>query len=194
MDTGLQGSADLFRLLHMTFQDDWNPEPAEKTLDQRPGDGASTFRIGGISIQGRGDSVCSSVLSGESILKRGNIREDWPPQFLMNTRNDLCPWFGLGKATLRAIQRDDVRTGITDLSCGLEIGGNVNPAVSVLPLVQANDRKICLRPKRGYPFSTFGPQPTGAALQNGDGDTREGLCIIQWIAMRSLARNHQAPT
>ena len=111
-------------------------------LDERPGDGADVGGLGGVAVEGGGDGVGSGAFGGEGVLEGGDVGEDGAVERGVDAADEFGPGFGGGEAASGAVEGDDVCSGVADGLGGSEVGGDVNVAVGVAGLDDADDGEL----------------------------------------------------
>jgi hypothetical protein len=124
---------------------------------------------------------------GESIVDGSDIGTDGPTEVGMNAADDLGPRFGFGQATVSAIESDDVGARTTNGEGRLEVRSNVDIAVRVEGLGDADDGKIGLGPEGGDARSALGAKSACSSTKDRGGHTDEGIEMIEWVSGRCLA-------
>jgi transglutaminase-like putative cysteine protease len=95
-------------------------------------------------------------LCGQSVLHRSNVGAGRATKFGVDATNDFRPGFRFGETTTSAVQRNDVGACFTDGFGRFEIRRNVDIAVDVLCLSDADDWEIGLGSEGGYAGDAFG--------------------------------------
>ena len=171
----------------MPLDDDRNCELGYEGLDKRPGRCANAGCVSGIAAESGGYDVGSGALCGESVIDSGDIGTDGPAEFGMNATDNLGPGFGLGHTAVSTVESDDVGACVADGLCGLEIRSNVDVAVGVVDLGDADDGEIGLCPKGGDARNAFGTETTCSSAKNRSGHASKGIEVIERISRGCLA-------
>jgi len=84
----------------------------------------------------------------------------------VDTADEFGPGFGRGEAASGAIQGDDVGSCVADGLGGGEVGCDVDIAVCVIGLEDADDGELCEFAEGGDARDPFGTETTCSAAQN----------------------------
>jgi hypothetical protein len=183
--------ANLLRLCDVSLDDDRNCELGYEGLDERPGRRANAGGVGGVAAEGGGYDVGTGALSGESVVDGGDIGTGGTAEFGMDAADDLRPRLGLGQTAVSAVESNDVGACVTDGLGGLEVRSNVNVAVGVVGLGDANDGKIGLGSEGGDARNAFGTETASPSAKDRGGHAGEGVEMIERVTIRCLAGNDE---
>ncbi len=95
--------------------------------------------FGGVAVEGGGDGVGSGALGGEGVFEGGDVGEDGAVELGVDAGDELGPGFGGGEAAGGAVEGDDVGSCVADGFGGAEVWGDVDVAVGVVGLDDADD-------------------------------------------------------
>ena len=93
----------------------------------------------------------------------------------VDSGDEFDPRFGSDETARGAIDGDDVGSGVADGFGGREVWGDVDVAVGVVGLGDADDREIGLGSESGNTRSTFGTKTACPSAKDGGGHAGEGI-------------------
>ena len=125
-------------------------------LEERPGRLAAACGFGSVPVESGGDCVGSSAFGGLGIFESGNIGEDRTVEFGVDAGDEFGPGLGGGKTASGAVQGNDVRSCIGNGLGGVEVWCDVDVAVCVVGLDDADDRELRQFAEGGDPRNPFG--------------------------------------
>ncbi len=171
----------------MSLDDKWNCELGYEGLNERPGRCANAGGVSGIAAECGGYDIGPGALCGESIVDGSDIRTDGPTEFGMKAADDLGPRLGFGQATVSAVESNDIGTRTANGEGRLEVWSNVDIAVRVDGLGDADDGKIGLGPEGGDPRNALGAKSACSSAKDRGCQTSKGIEVIEWVSGRCLA-------
>src|SRR5438270_6441929 len=104
----------------------------------------------------------------------------------MDAADQFGPGLGGSEAANCAVEGDDVCSGVADGLGGAEVWGDVDVAVGVAGLDDADDRELRDGPKGGDAFDAFSAEAACAAAQDRGCDAGECVEIVQRVAFGGL--------
>jgi hypothetical protein len=184
--------ADLLRLCDVSLDDDRNCELGYEGLDERPRRRADAGGVGGIAAEGGGYDVGAGALCGESVVDGGDIGTDEAAEFCMDAADDLGPGLWFGEAATGAVESDDVCAGMTERLGGLEVRSDVDIAVGVAGLGEADDGEIGLGSEGGDARNAFRTETARSSAKDREGHAGEGVEVIERVAFGCLAGDDES--
>ena len=142
MGTEVEGPAYLLRAGDVAFCEGWDCQVDDDGLEERPRDGLVAGGVGGVAVERGCDGVGSGALGGESVFEGGDVGENGTVELGVDAGDELRPRFRGGKAASGAVEGDDVCSCIADGFGGTEIWRDVDVAVCVVGLDDADDGEL----------------------------------------------------
>lgn len=126
----------------VAFHQHWDCQVCDERLDERPGHGAYVGGLGGVAVERGGDGVGTGALGCQGVFECSDVGENWAVEFGVDAGDEFGPGFGGGEAAGGTVECDDVCSGVADGSGGLEVRGDVDVAVCVVGLDDADDGEL----------------------------------------------------
>ena len=190
--TQLEGGMDFVGLCDVAFYEHRDCQIGQDGLNERQRDGALVGGLGGVTVEGRGDGIGSGLLGGEGVLEGGDVGENGAVEFAVDTRDQLGPGFSGGEAPSGAVEGDDICSCFADGFGGAEVGCDVDLAVSVVGLDDADDGKLRDSTEGSDARHPFGTKAASSAAKNRGCDAGQRIEIVQRVALGGLAGDDDA--
>ena len=186
MRAKIERFADFLGLCNVSLDDDRDVELGHERLDESPGRRTNAGSIGGVSAESSSYDVGAGTLRGDSVSDGGDIGAGGAAEFSMNATDDFGPGLRFDQPAVSAVESDDVGAGVADGLGRLEVRSDVDIAVSVVGLGDADDGQISQGTERCDAWNAFGTETTGSSAKNRSGHASEGVEVIERVSCRCL--------
>jgi hypothetical protein len=166
MGSQVEGVAYLVGVGDVAFYDDRYVKSGKEGLKERPRGFVDGGGVGGVAAKGCGDGVGSGAFGGEGVFEGGDVGEDGKVEFGVDAGNECGEGFGFGEAAERAVEGDDVSACFGDGFGGGEVRGDVDIAVGIEGLGDADDWQRCEGAEGGDARGTFGSETACSAAKD----------------------------
>ena len=178
--------ACLHRVRDMAFYDDRYCQVRQDGLDEQPGDGALTCGLGGVAVEGGGDSVGSCAFGGDGVLEGSDVGEDGAIELSVDAADEFGPGFSGGEPASGAVEGDDVGSCVADGLGAAKVWGDVDIAVCVVSLDDADDREFGEVAEGCDARNAFSAKTACTAAKNRGCDAGEGVEIVERVTFAGL--------
>lgn len=150
----------------VAFQEYRDCQVGDDRLEERPGDRAGVGGLGCVPVEGGGDGVGSGALGGDGVFEGGDVGEDGAVEFGVDAGDESWPRFGGSETARGAVEGYDVSSGVADGFGGTEVWGDVDVAVCVVGLDEADDREFGDGAEGSDASDAFGSETACSAAQD----------------------------